>query len=437
MIKKYILDTNVYLTDFNAVLSFQDNDIYIPLKVLEEIDKHKKRQDSVGYNARQTIRILDELRENGSLQKGVRIAEDKGMLYVYDFLPEDMPINLDPNDPDNKIIATTIRVQKDSQNETTPVVLVSRDINMRVKCDSLGIKTQDYIITQAVESIEHVYTGFKEITVEDSIIDDFYQDKDVFVNTGDEILNPNEFIMLTSNVDNSKTALCRFVNDYMPVKKIVNHKQVWGLEARNKEQSFALDLLMNPDVKLVTLVGKAGTGKTLTAIAAGLEQIMSQNPTYSKLIVSRPVQAMGKDIGFLPGTMEEKMLPWLAPIQDNLENLLGGSKEHLQMYMHDGTIEVEALTFIRGRSIANAFIIIDESQNLTKHELKTIITRVGENTKIILTGDIEQIDNAYVDETSNGLTHAVERLKHHNITGHVMFKKGERSELADIAAKEL
>ena len=194
---------------------------------------------------------------------------------------------------------------------------------------------------------------------------------------------------------------------------------------------------MNPDIKLVTLVGKAGTGKTLTAIAAGLEQIMSSNSVYSKLIVSRPVQAMGKDIGFLPGTMEEKMMPWLSPIQDNLENLLGGTKENLQMYMQDGTIEVEALTFIRGRSIANAFIIIDESQNLTKHELKTIITRVGENTKIILTGDIEQIDNAYVDETSNGLTHAVERLKHHNITGHIMFKKGERSELASIAAKEL
>ena len=436
MIKKYVLDTNVYLTDFNALSSFQDNDIYIPLKVLEEIDKHKKRQDSVGYNARQTIRILDELREKGSLQTGVRIGEDKGTLYVYDFEPEDMPTNLDPTDPDNKIIATTLRVRKDSDN-TVPVILVSRDINMRVKCDALGIKTQDYIVNHAVESIEHVYTGYKEHLVEDSVIDDFYQDKEVYLNTGEMVLNPNEFVMLVSNTDDSKTALCRFISEYMPVKRITSHKQVWGLEARNKEQSFALDLLMNPDIKLVTLVGKAGTGKTLTAIAAGLEQIMSNNPVYNKLIVSRPVQAMGKDIGFLPGTMEEKMLPWLSPIQDNLENLLGGTKENLQMYMNDGTIEVEALTFIRGRSIANAFIIIDESQNLTKHELKTIITRVGENTKIILTGDIEQIDNAYVDETSNGLTHAVERLKHHNITGHIMFKKGERSELATIAAKEL
>jgi PhoH-like ATPase len=437
MIKKYVLDTNVYLTDFNAVLSFQDNDIYIPLKVLEEIDKHKTRQDSVGFNARQTIRILDELRADGSLQTGAKIGEGKGTLYVYDYTSEDMPANLDPQDPDNKIIATTLRVRKDLGDESIPVVLVSRDINMRVKCDALGIETQDYIVNHAVESIEHVYTGYKEHFVDDNVIDDFYQDLEIYLNTGDVILNPNEFVMLTSNTDSSKTALCRFVSEYMPVKKIVEHKQVWGLEARNKEQSFALDLLMNPDIKLVTLVGKAGTGKTLTAIAAGLEQIMSKNPIYSKLIVSRPVQAMGKDIGFLPGTMEEKMMPWLSPIQDNLENLLGGTKENLQMYMNDGTIEVEALTFIRGRSIANAFIIIDESQNLTKHELKTIITRVGENTKIILTGDIEQIDNAYVDETSNGLTHAVERLKHHNITGHIMFKKGERSELASIAAKEL
>lgn len=434
MKKNYVLDTNVYLTDFNAIYSFEDNDIFVPLKVLDEIDKHKKRQDSVGHNARQTIRILDELREQGTLQAGVSLGEGRGTLKVMDFDAACMPENLNKDDPDNHIIATAITLDKFSE---TSVYLVSRDINMRVKCDSLGLNTQDFQINHAVESLDHVYTGFREYVVHDEVVENFYQGKDVYLSQDEIALNPNEFVMLISEVDENKTALCKFINYMKPVRKVVKHKKIWGLEPRNKEQKFALDLLMDPEINLVTLVGKAGTGKTLTAIAAGLEQIMSQNPTYNKLIVSRPVQAMGKDIGFLPGTMEEKMLPWLAPIQDNLENLLGGNKEHLSMYMDQGIIEIEALTFIRGRSIANAFIIIDESQNLTKHELKTIITRVGENTKIILTGDIEQIDNAYVDETSNGLTHAVERLKSHDITGHIMFKKGERSKLATIAAKEL
>jgi PhoH-like ATPase len=199
-----------------------------------------------------------------------------------------------------------------------------------------------------------------------------------------------------------------------------------------------MDLLLDPDISIVSLVGKAGSGKTLCAIAAGLAQIMDeQNPLYSRLIVSRPIQPLGKDLGYLPGTMEEKMSPWLAPIQDNLRALMGNDKTTLAMYMQNGTIEVEALTYIRGRSISNAFIIIDEAQNLTRHELKTIVTRVGEGTKIVLTGDIEQIDNIYTDETSNGLTYAVERLKKHSISGHITLKKGERSKLATIAAVEL
>jgi PhoH-like ATPase len=243
--------------------------------------------------------------------------------------------------------------------------------------------------------------------------------------------------MLVSNANEKKSALARYINPHVPLEKVQEYKDgIWGVRARNKEQSFALDILMNPGVPIISLVGRAGCGKTLCAIAAGMEQCLGSKD-YSKLIVSRPVQPMGKDIGFLPGTLEEKMMPWLAPIRDNLEFLMGGDKNMLDMYFDKGVIEIEALTYIRGRSISNAFIIIDEAQNLTSHELKTIITRVGEGTKIVLTGDIEQIDNAYIDQTSNGLTYAVEKFKSYDLAGHVTLRRGERSKVATLAAKIL
>jgi PhoH-like ATPase len=248
---------------------------------------------------------------------------------------------------------------------------------------------------------------------------------------------------MSSEINEKKSALARFKNYNTPLLKIPNKRRVWGISPRNKEQTYALELLMDPSISLVTLVGKAGSGKTLCAIAAGLEQTLDDHPMsnqrsiYTRLIVSRPVEPLGKDIGFLPGTMEEKMEPWLKPIQDNLKFLMVDDSVTLQEYMDMGKIEVEALTYIRGRSIANAFIIIDEAQNLTKHELKTIVTRVGEGTKLILTGDVEQIDNIYIDERTNGLTYAVEKMKEHEITGHVTLKKGERSAIATLGAKIL
>jgi PhoH-like ATPase len=308
---------------------------------------------------------------------------------------------------------------------------------MRVKCDSVGLITEDYALNQVVDDVSEVYTGFVEHLVDDQEIDQFYDNEEIFVDEDcKKVFYPNQFILLVSSSSPTKTALAKFIDYNFPLKRLVEHTNVWGVQARNKEQSFALDLLLDPSVQLVSLVGKAGSGKTLCAIAAGLEQIMNGDQ-YTRLIVSRPIQPMGKDIGYLPGSLEEKMSPWLAPIQDNLRALLGNDKATLAEYMHNGTIELEALTYIRGRSISNAFIIIDEAQNLSSHEIKTIITRVGEGTKIILTGDVEQIDNAYVDETSNGLTHAVEKLKKFNETGHVTLKKGERSKLASIAAKNL
>jgi PhoH-like ATPase len=241
--------------------------------------------------------------------------------------------------------------------------------------------------------------------------------------------------MLTSEADPKKTALSFFKSYSEPIREIVNYKNgVWGTQARNKEQKFAFDMLMNPEIPLVSVIGKAGSGKSLISLAAGLEQVMGAETRYKRLIVSRPVQPMGKDIGFLPGDMNEKMIPWLMPIQDNLQFLMGDDRSTLEMYIEKGTIEIEALTYIRGRSISNAFIIIDECQNLSAHEIKTIITRVGENTKIVFTGDIEQIDNVYVDATTNGLSYVVEKMKDQEISGHITLKKGERSKVATIAA---
>ena len=434
----YVLDTSVFLTNANSVYSYGQNDIVVPMKVLEEIDKHKKRQDSVGSNARTIIRIFDDLREVGSLYEGVSLGEEKGTLIVrpsaidiHAYLPDD----LSPDVPDHKIIATAMQ-----EREKTPdndVTLVSRDVNMRVICDALGLPTEDYNPDQVLESGDQVYTGYKEVLVNDNVIDDFYAANPIELPEEDKNnIFPNQFVMLKSNISESRTALTRYTNDVNPLRMLMKRKNFFGISPRNREQNFAMDLLFDKSIPVVTLLGSAGTGKTLCALSAGLEQVL-QTEDYTRLIVSRPIQPLGKAIGFLPGTMEEKMAPWLTPIQDNLQFLMGNDKLMLQEYLDRGTIEMEAITYIRGRSISKAFIIIDEAQNLTRHELKTIITRVGEDSKLILTGDIEQIDNVYVDETSNGLTYAVEKFKEHSLGGHVTFSKGERSAVATLAAKIL
>ena len=435
--KVYVLDTSVYLTDAGCIKSFKNNDILIPLKVLEEIDKHKKRQDSVGSQARATIRALDEFRSKGSLSKGVRIAKGLGLIRVSSYNPFCLPDDLDLEDSDNQIIATALSEKESLRTTTRKVVVVSRDINMRVKCDSLGLLTEDYQAEQVVESSSGLYTGRIEILIDEQEIDKFYEGKEVWIDQENIKLHPNQFVMLISNSNQKKTALARFVNYNTPLKKIIKpSKRVWSTTARNKEQQFALELLMDPTVPVVSLVGKAGSGKTLLALASGLEQTFETN-IYKKIVVTKPVEPVGKDIGFLPGSMQEKMMPWLAPIQDNLQFLMGDNRDTLEMYIERGQIEVEAMTFIRGRSISNAFIVIDEVQNMTQHEIKTVLTRVGEGTKIVLTGDIEQIDNVYIDATNNGLSYVVERLKNETITGHVTLLKGERSKVATIAATKL
>jgi PhoH-like ATPase len=435
--KIYVLDTSVYLTNADAIYAFKNNDVYVPLKVFEEIDKHKKRQDLVGVQARKIIRIWDELRSKGNLKKGVRIRQGLGIVKsvsAADIDRDDLPQDLDIKIPDHLIIATARAVARESERK---VILVSRDINMRVIADAIGLPCEDFQNQQIVDDSDSIYTGFSEVLVDDGIIDQFYDKKDVYLENTN--LKTNEYVMLISNANEKKTALGRFVNEHTPVRQLRKEKRgVWGIKPRNKEQSFLIDALMDPDIEVITVIGKAGSGKTLCAIAAALEQTLDdRTSTYTRVIVSRPVQPLGKDIGFLPGTMEEKMSPWLMPIQDNLQTLMGNDKVTLDMYLEKGTIEIEAITYIRGRSIGKAFIIIDEAQNLTTHELKTIITRVGEGTKIVLTGDVEQIDNVYIDATTNGLTHAVEKFKDFELAAHVTLLKGERSRVATFAAQNL
>tara|TARA_B100001121_G_C18665863_1_gene611282 strand:+ start:372 stop:1679 length:1308 start_codon:yes stop_codon:yes gene_type:complete len=433
--KTLILDTNVYLTEAQALFSFGRRNIAIPTIVLDEIDKHKHRQDTAGLNARSMNRVLDKLRSKGSLFSGVPLGSGKGKVFAAQYDPRYMPAGMETEDSDNKIIAIAIRLQIEGHN----VAVISRDLNMRVKCDSFGIECYDYQPQQAVKSIDKLFDGSREIVVDDNFIEDFYNNSDVYLPSQNILIYPNQFILLRSNVDDKKTAMCRFLSYDKPLKKIFTYKDIWGLSANNKEQKYAMDLLFDKDIHIVSLTGQAGTGKTLIAAACGLEQVLHNTRSqggYDKLIITRPVQPMGRDIGFLPGTLEEKMMPWIAPLRDNLEYLFG-DKTALEIHMEQGLVEIEAMTYIRGRSISNAFMIVDEAQNLTTHELKTIITRVGHGTKLILTGDIQQIDNSYVDAVSNGLTYAVEKFKEYDISGHVTLYKGERSKLATLAAEIL
>ena len=438
MKKTYVFDTSALLADYKCIYEYKKNDIVIPFKVLEEIDNHKKRQDGVGFNARMLIRELDLLREKGNIHAGVRLGKGKGIISIRGYDKDLLPDEYKLNNADNEIIGTAMTERKKSFSQK--VIMVTKDIHMRVKCDTLQLPCEDYD-KDKVTIDENLFTGCVEKTIDDQVIDDLYNGQDVYLDEGKFF--PNQFVLFKSAQSEKKTALARYMGPSSPVKKIAQSKRgIWGVKPKNKEQIFASNILMDENVPIVSLVGPAGSGKTLLAIAAGLEQTLGMG-LYNKLVISRPVQPVGKDIGFLPGTVEEKMNPWLAPIRDNLEFLMSysyskrDSYETLDTYIESGVIEVEALTYIRGRSIANAYIIIDESQNLTAHELKTIITRVGENTKIILTGDVEQIDNLYVDQQSNGLSYAIEKFKDYDLAAHLTLVKGERSKVATLASKIL
>lgn len=435
MKKTFCIDTNVFLYDPKAIFAFEDNDVVIPLVVLEEIDRQKKRPDDAGRNARAVNRMLDELRHQGDLMKGIVLPGGGTLRILRSDYDASMPVELDPKLADNLIISTAITLAA-SSGVQQPVMLITKDISMRIKCDVLGMPCDDYLKHRVAGSSELIHGGVRVVDVGRDVIDDFHRSRSVdALRLGlEHDLVPNEFVVLRNPASPSGSGLGRSIGGN--VRHIVGYDDIWGLRPRNKEQRFALDMLMDQDIQLATLIGPAGTGKTLLALAAGLKQVLEEKK-YQKLVVSRPIQPLGRDIGYLPGTKEEKMEPWIQPIVDNLEFLFGKSKGTMGMYFDDGTIEVEAITYIRGRSIPNAYIIIDESQNLVPHELKTIITRAGDGTKVVLTGDIEQVDNTQVDAVSNGLTYAVEKFKSHDLAAHITLRKGERSPLATLAAQIL
>ena len=456
--KVFVLDTNVLLHSAQSVESFQDNDVVIPMAVVEELDKFKKNSDELGRNARQVIRYLDRLRQKalpktGQLRLGVPLssisASATGKLFVLTATTgQDTPVarkvdatfgsELAYSAPDNRIL----RVAYDLKRKGRRVIFISKDINLRIKADALGIAVMDF--ERGKVNSSSLYTGFRAAEIPASEIDKLYREHQLPARPFG--LLPNEFLVATAegNPKQSVIARCRADELLVPVDR-AKTDSVWNVSPRNREQRMALDLLLDPAVKLVTLVGGAGTGKTLLALAAGMQLVLNEN-LYDRILVSRPIIPLGNDIGFLPGDKGAKLASWMQPIFDNLDFLLGGEAERRakssSRYSTEGLInshklELEALTYIRGRSIPRQYVIVDEAQNLTPHEVKTIISRCGEDTKMVLTGDPHQIDNPYLDASSNGLSYTVERLKGQHVFGHVTLARSERSELSALAASLL
>ena len=430
MRKIFVLDTNVLLHNASALKSFADNEVVLPIDVIEELDIFKRDSDERGRNARTAIRMLDDLREKGRLGEGVPL-EGGGLLRIIMHVDIKKPFDLSREKRDNKILMTAYSLQQ----KGSVVVFVSKDINARVKADALGIKAVDFE-KQKVD-MDRLYSGWKEALVDKKDIDRFYNKK--FLEITDKDIFSNQYVLLKDNKNEKYTALARFCRKRKGAVPLgVEAGDAWGIKPRNKEQAMAFDLLMDDSINLVTLVGQAGTGKTLLALAAGLKKVVDEH-AYKRLLVSRPVIPMGKDIGYLPGTKEEKLINWMQPIYDNLEYILTARKrkEHIEDLIDSDLLQLEALTYMRGRSIPNQFIIVDEAQNLTPHEIKTVVTRAGNHTKMVLTGDPYQIDSPYLDSSSNGLSYAVEKMKNQEMFGHISLIRNERSNLASLAAELL
>ena len=435
--KNYIIDTNVLLHDPNSLLSFEENAVLIPIEVIEEIDRFKRESSELGQNARMVSRMLDGFRGDGSLSEGVKLPNGGKLKIVFQ---KNGHINGEAhfhgNTVDNRILSLAASIQKAQPKNAT--ILVSKDINLRIKADALGLQAEDYETDRVF--ITDLYTGMMEMAVSSDKIATFRAKGELEL-AGGKTYFPNEFCTLTDEANSKKAALTKVdVTGTKLVPIIDSREGVWGIKPRNREQHFAFDALLDDRVKLVTLMGKAGTGKTLLAMAAGLKRTVNDRE-FRRLVVARPTISMGKELGFLPGSLEEKLAPWMQPIHDALEMLsdlnMGHDHRRSGDLMRNGSIVVEALSYIRGRSIANQFMIIDEAQNLTPLEVKTIVTRVGNGTKIIFTGDPYQIDNPYVDSSSNGFNYVVSRFRDQAIAAHIELQKGERSELAERAANIL
>jgi PhoH-like ATPase len=437
-VKNYILDTNVLLHDPNSLFNFQDNMVLLPIEVIEEIDRFKRESTDLGQNARAVSRMLDSFRENGRLSEGVPL-KNGGRLRIA-FQKKNRKTGtatlFGDNTVDNRILALAASIQKESPDQKT--VLVTKDINLRIKADAMGIAAEDYETDHI--NIKELYTGMFDLPSTAEKMAAFRAGGSMPLEPG-RPYDPNEYCTLFDAANPKRTVLAKVDAAGTSLIPILDAREgIWGIKPKNREQHFAFDALLDDRIKLVTLMGKAGTGKTLMAMAAGLKRTV-QDREFRRLVVARPTISMGKELGFLPGSLDEKLAPWMQPIHDAIELLgdLNMGQEHRRAadLMRSGSIVVEALSYIRGRSIANQFMIIDEAQNLTPLEAKTILTRVGNGTKIIFTGDPYQIDNPYVDSSSNGFNYLVSKFRSQAIAAHVELQKGERSELAELAANLL
>ena len=431
MRKTFVIDTSVLLYDKESVRSFPGNDVVIPLIVLDELDRNKEKPGLVGENARHVNRYLDSLRSLGRLDKGVSLPDTDQTVQVLTQEPDStLRHDFDAKTGDNRIIAVALGLK--ARTKRKPVIVVSKDINLRVKCDALGLQSEDYYkdYINLQEDEDHVT---RTILVSPAVVSEVYSQGQVLGEAEDLDLAENEYVVCKSEGTNS-SVLCRHRSGNLHKLRNAEFKKVGAISPKNKEQHFALDALWDDSVSLVCLTGIAGSGKTFLTLMCALEAM--QSGKYERIIVTRSIQPVGRDLGYLPGDIKEKMAPWMSPLVDNFRHAFK-DMSYFEMMVSKGLIEISPLSYIRGRTFSNAFVIVDEAQNATIHELKTIITRVGENTKIVLMGDTDQVDTPYIDKRSNGLSIVINKMRDSGLVAHVHLPKGERSALATLASKSL
>jgi PhoH-like ATPase len=433
MKKVYILDTNVLIHDPLSFTKFEDNTVVVPISVIEELDTFKQAADERGKSARVVSRRLDEFRTKGKLNVGVKM-ENGGLLIVDLDHVQVLPKEFKLQEMDNRILNTAFWYEQKKHS----AILVTKDINMRLKAEAVGLTAEDY--ESGKVKVDELYPGLVTLEVPGASVDKFY--KEHTIDSPDKDLSPNEFVVLHSKDDPKKSAIGRVdPADTAKLRALGPEPSPWGIRPLNKEQRCAMELLLDDSVKLVTLLGAAGTGKTLMTLVCGLQKAVEEN-VYRKLIICRPIVPVGKDIGYIPGTKEEKLSTWMGAIYDNLEFVMDkrhpeGAIEKFEYLLQNEKIEIASVTHIRGRSLPKQYMIVDDAQNLTPHEIKTILSRAGEGTKVVVTGDPYQIDNPYLDIASNGLTYIVDRMRGQKIYGHLTFTKTERSSLAALVAELL
>ncbi|MBR4266755.1 MAG: PhoH family protein [Bacteroidales bacterium] len=437
--KTFVLDTNVILHDFHSIYNFEENDVVVPIVVLEELDKFKKGNDTINLQAREFMRILDKLTENNvNMEAGIPLGDGRGSLYIISGKPfsEAMKLSFSEPIPDHKILAVAAWMKQNKPERN--VIMVSQDINLRMKSRTLGIEAQDYK-TGKVENAEKLFEGIRTLeNPNNDFVSRLYRENEVLLSESglNADFSPNEYFLVA---DDKNQAMCYFDCQEQKIRKVTKHRAS-GITPRNIEQSFVMDALLRPEITLITITGKAGTGKTLLALAAALEQ----DKKFMQIFLSRPIVPLGnKDLGYLPGNEKQKINPYMQPLFDNLNvikqtiGINSKSSQNIETMLKEEKLMVTPLAYIRGRSLNNSYFIVDEAQNLTPHEVKTIITRAGENTKMVFTGDVEQIDSPFLDMRSNGLSYLASKMKGQDFFVHLNLTHGERSKMADVAGKIL